>query len=236
MNRNISLIVGGVVIVLAILSALCCGIVFLFGAAAPDPEIISVTRRPTIAMVEVATFTLEPATPAPIPTRPPTATLPLTVTSIEAPPGIPGLEHGSLRLNLKDIGFECKPIDSIQSGGQQTVTVSGCQKQEDGYLMGIDTASRDPNDLDQIKAYVVFTGEPDPAVAEAFLGMIAGLPYEGADPDAATAWVKENLAAIQGDTDVKTAWFGPVHFELSGNEQGKNLRVGSYLGVTSGEQ
>lgn len=236
MNKKVSLIVGGSVIILAALTVLCCGAVLLFGAVAPDPELLRVTRLPpTVQNYEDATVTPVLLAPTSIPTLPPAATLPPATSSAEVPPGIPGLEHGRLRLNLKDIGFECKPIDSIRSGGQ-TVTVSGCQKQDSGYLMGIDTASRNPNDLDQIKAYVVFTGEPDPTVAETFLGMIAALPYDGADTEAARDWVKENLPAIQSDTDIKTAWFGPVHFELSGNDQVRNLRVGSYLGVSSSEQ
>ncbi|MGH2554366.1 MAG: hypothetical protein ACRDHO_01425 [Actinomycetota bacterium] len=53
-------------------------------------------------------------------------------------------------------------------------------------------------------------------LAGSYLGFCATVPYDGAAPDAARAWVRDNVSAVQPGTPIEET-FGGIRFILSGN-------------------
>lgn len=53
------------------------------------------------------------------------------------------------------------------------------------------------------------------------------MPYDGADPEAARAWVTDTLPTLQGAGDVRTATFGGVEYQLYGIPTARALEIGT---------
>jgi hypothetical protein len=95
-----------------------------------------------------------------------------------------------------------------------------CEKQEaqGEYLIKID--SSDANSVRLVKARVI---SQDPARADAlaqdFLGYVARVPYEGAQPEEAKAWVKQNVGSKV------SAEFGGVSYTLGAKAGSRFLEL-----------
>jgi hypothetical protein len=123
-----------------------------------------------------------------------------------APRNIPGLTPQDVYLNLENKGFKCSEPKLM---GHQNEVRWTCEKQEaqGEYLVKID--SSDANSVRLVKARVI---SHDPARADAlaqdFLGYVARVPYEGAQPEEAKAWVEQNVGSKV------SAEFGGVSYTL----------------------
>lgn len=70
-------------------------------------------------------------------------------------------------------------------------------------------------------------GDPDDDLAASVLGFLATVPYDGAEPERARAWVEETLPTIKAAGDVRTATFGGVPFRLYGPPTARILEIGT---------
>jgi hypothetical protein len=86
-----------------------------------------------------------------------------------------------------------------------------CEKQEANGEYLVEINSSDANSVRLLKARVISS---DPAHADAlaqdFLGYVATIPYEGAHPEEAKAWVEHNVGSKA------SAQFGGVSYTLGG--------------------
>jgi len=126
-----------------------------------------------------------------------------------APSNIPGLTPQDVYLNLENRGFECSEPELM---GPENDVRWTCEQQEakGKYLVEID--SKDANSVRLLKAWVI-SHEParTDALAGDFLGYVARVPYEGAKPEEAKAWVEHNVGSKA------SAEFGGVSYTLGGN-------------------
>jgi outer membrane biosynthesis protein TonB len=134
-----------------------------------------------------------------------------------APSNIPGLTPQDVYLNLENKGFKCSEPKLM---GHQNEVRWTCEKQEaqGEYLVKID--SSDANSVRLVKARVI---SHDPARADAlaqdFLGYVAKVPYEGAQPEEAKAWVKQNVGSKV------SAEFGGVSYTLGAKAGSRFLEL-----------
>jgi hypothetical protein len=125
-----------------------------------------------------------------------------------APRNIPGLTPQEVYLNLENRDFKCSEPELMGPDNQVRWT---CEKKEANseYLVEID--SSDANSVRLIEAWVI-SNEPAraDALAQDFLGYVATVPYEGAQPEEAKAWVKQNVGSKA------SAEVGGVSYTLGG--------------------
>ncbi len=86
---------------------------------------------------------------------------------------------------------------------------------------------REPFVVDFIETSVLQAKEPDNNVAAPLLGFMAALPYDGATPEDAKAWVESTIPALSGQPDdAKETMFGGVKYVLSRPAQGLSFGNG----------
>jgi hypothetical protein len=113
------------------------------------------------------------------------------------------LKAGDVTAMFGGKGFNCKNLSS----GEITAWTCDVSETTHGYVVQFFGAAQDS--IDEVKLQsMTFSGDPK-AVATSFLVNGASIPYEGADPAAAEAWIKSNVG-----TDAETR-IGGVLFRLS---------------------
>jgi hypothetical protein len=133
------------------------------------------------------------------------------------PRNIPGLTPQDVYLSLENRGFRCSEPEVM---GTENVVRWTCERQEatGRYLVEID--SKDANSVRLLKAWVI---ADDPARADAlagdFLGYVARVPYEGAQPEEAKAWVEQNVGSKA------SAKFGGVSYTLAAKAERRFLKL-----------
>jgi hypothetical protein len=121
------------------------------------------------------------------------------------PKTIPGFTAGDIKVNLENRGFTCTgpgggaTVNYFCSAGDYSVSMSG---------PGV-------TNIDLVSAVALV----DDSAAADFLGYIASLPYDDANPSAARDWVTSNM----GSTG--TATFGSARFTLGGPAGGRTLDI-----------
>ncbi len=134
-----------------------------------------------------------------------------------APRNIPGLTPQDVYLNLESRGFKCSEPKLM---GPQNEVRWTCEKQEAQGEYLVEINSSDANSVRLIEAWVI---SHDPAHANAlaqdFLGYVAGIPYEGAKPEEAKAWVEQNVGSKV------SAEFGGVSYTLGGKAGRRSLEL-----------
>ena len=125
-----------------------------------------------------------------------------------APSNIPGLTPQDVYLNLENRGFRCSEPELM---GPENDVRWTCERQEAKGKYLVEINSKDANSVRLLKAWVI-SHEPAraDALAEDFLGYVAKVPYEGAQPEEAKAWVEHNVGSKA------SAEFGGVSYTLGG--------------------
>jgi hypothetical protein len=125
-----------------------------------------------------------------------------------APRNIPGLTPQEVYLNLENRDFKCSEPELMGPDNQVRWT---CEKQEANGEYLVEINSSDANSVRLVEATVI-TSDPAhaDALAQDFLGYVATIPYEGAHPEEAKAWVKQNVGS-KASADV-----GGVSYTLGG--------------------
>jgi hypothetical protein len=130
---------------------------------------------------------------------------------------IPGLTPQDVYLNLENRGFKCSEPELMGPDNEVRWT---CEKQDvqGEYLVEIN--SSDANSVRLVEARVI---SHDPARADAlakdFLGYVARVSYEGAQPEEAKAWVEQNVGSKV------SAEFGGVSYTLGGKAGSRFLKL-----------
>ena len=110
------------------------------------------------------------------------------------PKNIPGLTPQAVYLNLENRGFECSEPELMGSEDEVRWT---CKKQETKGEYLVEISSKDANSVRLVEAKVVSNGPARAdALAQDFLGYVAGVPYEGAQPKEAKGWVERNVGSM----------------------------------------
>lgn len=193
----------------------------------PSPTTATHTIAPSLVPTEglpaTTTKTSTPTATAKIPTRTltpsktllPTTTSPTpvpTVTIDMGAAGLPGLLPADVRVNVEDrFGLVCdRP--KIQSG----ITTWTCIRDVGTAVLRVDIYSQGGLQVDIIDARIA--GFFNAETAANFLGFVATMPYDGADPAAARLWVATNITKARAETIIGNVWF-----ELSGNDSLREL-------------
>jgi len=123
------------------------------------------------------------------------------------PKNIPGLTPQDVYLSLENRGFTCSEPEVM---GHENDVRWTCERQEAKGRYLVEINSKDANSVRLLKAWVI---ADDPARADAlaqdFLGYIARVPYEGAQPEEAKAWVEHSVGSKA------SAKFGGVSYTLA---------------------
>jgi hypothetical protein len=134
-----------------------------------------------------------------------------------APRNIPGLTPQDVYLNLENRGFKCSEPELMGPDNEVRWT---CEKQETHGEYSVEINSSDANSVRLIEAWVI---SHDPARADAlakdFLGYVARVSYEGAQPEEAKAWVEQNVGSKV------SAEFGGVSYTLGGKAGSRFLKL-----------
>lgn len=123
---------------------------------------------------------------------------------------IPGLTAADLKINLEDQGLQCDgPLDAGDG-----VMGYVCSNSSPSYYFEVSWFGLSPSDVRTIEGGVVWSGfgSGDP-VFDDLLGYLATVPYEGATPTEARAWVRT--------TESGSKTFGPAAFALTTSENGR---------------
>lgn len=184
-----------------------------------DTPVPTDTLIPTDTSVPTETPT--PAIPTATPTPKPTNTPRPTATPI-SPALVPGLWPADVTENMKARGFECS---GVQDG--QDYLVWSCTRNSEVAMLRVDIYGRTLTSIDMIEAASLQFGVPDDALSTEFLGFVSTMQYDGANPDAARAWVRETLPTLQGAGDVRSATFGGVDYRLYGIPTARTLEIGT---------
>jgi len=171
----------------------------------------------TAAVAAKTTHTPNPTATA----LPPTATpAPPIANPTEAPLVIPGFNRTAVTGNLTKRGFTCTNEQSGPGGFTWT-----CTRTTGKVTYRTDVYGPTSVTVDLVN-YVVFqTAVPDDGPSVAFLGFVAALPYDRADPTVAQQWVAQTLPTITGDGGVRTTVIGGVTFQLSGGPSVRSLAI-----------
>lgn len=94
-------------------------------------------------------------------------------------------------------------------------------------MLQVDVYGRSLTSVDLIEATILQFDTPDDSLSAEFLGFVSTMPYDGADPEAARAWVTNTLPTLQGAGDVRTATFGGVEYQLYGIPTARTLEIGT---------
>lgn len=101
---------------------------------------------------------------------------------------IPGLTTADVKLNLQNRGLTCDGGSTLADG-----TVWTCKGSDATTDWQVDIYGSSVLAIRTVDAVVLWSGGGDGEAAfDAFLGYVATLPYDGAQPEAAKAWVVAN--------------------------------------------
>src|ERR687889_2740975 len=134
-----------------------------------------------------------------------------------APSNIPGLTPQDVYLNLENKGFKCSEPELM--GPEDDVRWT-CERHEAKGEYMVEINSKDANSVRLLKARVI-SHEParTDALAEDFLGYVARVPYEGAQPDEAKEWVEQSVGRKA------SAEFGGVSYTLGTKAGRRSLEL-----------
>jgi hypothetical protein len=182
----------------------------------------SPTPAPTGAganSIVISTFTATPmTTPEPLETSMATPSPDAKGTG-----RLPGLSPRNVTVRLEEQQFTCTSVKKGRVYYERTCTrgVPGVQ------VFHVLISGREPFVVDLIEASILQYENPDPNSAVSVLGFIAALPYEGATPEEAKAWVENTIPLVSNDPgNVQEMVFGGVKFLLHGPPNKLTLEIG----------
>lgn len=117
---------------------------------------------------------------------------------------IPGVQPVDVHGSLEKQGF------NVKFSGTEPSLLWECRSEEPGITYVAEVYGRAVEKLSYVRATVITDGITDASLGLPFLGFVASLPYDGADPEQARAWVE-----LHGNTDGAHTEFGGVNFTIS---------------------
>jgi len=135
---------------------------------------------------------------------------------VDIPGTIPGLAAVDVYGNLKPRGFTCEDRAGAAGGWLWT-----CKDETAQRSFVVDITARAATRIQHVSATALDFGSGNPTdTAREFLLFVATLPYEGARPDDAKAWVATNLDSPEASTTI-----GGATLTLRAVERSRNLTI-----------
>lgn len=134
---------------------------------------------------------------------------------------IPGLLAADVTVNLKNRGFTCTDATKLKSFWTWT-----CKHETSAAAYDVVMYARDVNSIDYVDANALQFTSPDDQFAIDFLGYIASIPYDNANPAKAQEWVKTTIPTLKGVGDVHETTISGVRFRLFGIPTARTLEIG----------
>jgi hypothetical protein len=216
-----SVLIGfSTIALIPLLACLLCTLLIL----PSSPEVSEIpTEAPVAPVITEETQEEQAALPTPTEEEPPTETPTIAPTPTEFLefPLIPGLELVDVTLNLEQ--RDLATCDSPHEFNNRYTTFCSDDSVNVVYSLLVDISGPDINRVDYISATVIqLVDQPTDEFPKLLLGFIATMPYDGADPEAARAWVEATLPTLGDDGSVETT-IGDVKFRLYGNPLNRSL-------------
>ena len=149
-----------------------------------------------------------------------------TLIQTQTPEGtgvLAGLSPVNITLNLEKQNFTCTAVKKVTAYYERTCTKGTSST----YLFQVLISGRESFIVDFIETSVLQYSDPDSKNAIPILGFMASLPYEGASPDEAQAWVESTIPALEGTSgNRQERLFGGVKYVLSGHIKTITLEMG----------
>lgn len=184
--------------------------------ATPTPE----TFAGNANSVVISTFTATPISSA-VPQE----------TSTPAPDSnvigqLPGLSPVNVTVSLEQQKFTCTAMKKVGRYYERTC-IKGLSSEN---LFQVVISGRESFLVDLIQTSVRQNKEPDPKIAVELLGFMATMPYDGATPDDAKAWVESGISTLSDRPgEAQEAVFGGVKYVLQGPPAALTLEMGELL-------
>lgn len=135
---------------------------------------------------------------------------------------IPGLSPVDVTRNLEDRQFDCGDFNKVNDYYNWTCTYT-----TDQFTAQVDFTGLTVDTVDWISATVAQLSEVSDEVAAPILGFVATMPYEGAEPETARAWVETTLPTLTGEVgEAATNTIGGVPYKLYGPPTARTLELG----------
>ncbi len=188
-------------------------LVILMGCGGPP-------ATPTKSGIVISTFTAAPAnSPSPSETLTPLASTP----NSEVMGQLPGLSPVNVTVGLEGQKFTCTAVKNVGDYYERTC-LRGLPSVN---LIQIVISGRETSIVDFIEISVLQNENPENKTAHEVLGFIATMPYDGADPEKARAWVESTIPAVSGKPGgTQEAVFGDVKYVLRGSVTALSLEMG----------
>ena len=133
---------------------------------------------------------------------------------------LPGLSPRNVTVALEDQKFTCTEVKKGAVYYERT-----CSRGVPGVEVFLVVISgRTPSVVDFIEASIQQYENPKNEIAIEILGPVVGLPYDGAVPDEAKAWVESTVPALSSGTQETT--LGGVKYVLYGTLTKLTLEMG----------
>lgn len=201
MKRILLIAVVGVVLLS------CAGMFSKFGKNATAP-----TRYDSSTDAAKPASPLPPKTPAAVVEARP-ALAPAAKPNVKV---IPGMTPADVYGNLAEKGFTKAGPSKVGGDAYWKLTSKDAAGENVVGVYGPDASSVRLIDVLSLS----FTHADPDAAARDFLGYVATLPYDGADPAKARAWIEQNISQQQATTTI-----GGVTFALGHKARAYTLRI-----------
>ena len=140
---------------------------------------------------------------------------------------LPGLQPIDVELNLENRQFNCELVYVPEENYPDFKWE--CISETAQYYMLVEIWSKSLVTVDLLQSTILQFGTPDAELAANFLGFMATMPYDGAEPEKARTWVEDTLPTIIVSGDVREATFSGVKFQLYGIPTARFLEIGKDL-------
>jgi len=170
--------------------------------------------------VVISTRTATPNSPAISETSFPTliATQTPDLTGVLA-----GLSPINITLKLEQQNFTCTAVKKVTAHYERTCTKGTSST----YVFQVVISGRESFIVDFIETSVLQYSNPDSKTAIPIVGLMASMPYDGATPEEARAWVESTILALEGTSgDPQQNVFGGVKYVLYGQTKALTLEMG----------
>jgi len=133
------------------------------------------------------------------------------------------LQPADVKVNLEQRKFTCGGVEQ-----RKTLYSWTCKLETASDQFVVQVYARTLLTVDYINvATVKLVAAPDDSLtAQSLLGFMATMPFDGAQPAAARAWVEATLPTIKQNGDVRTATFGGAPYQLFGGPAARTLQMG----------
>jgi hypothetical protein len=171
--------------------------------------------------IVISTFTAAPVN-SPVPSEILASTAEPT-PNLKTTGRLPGLSAVNVTINLEGQEFTCTQVKKV-AGHYERTCLKGLPSTS---LFQVVISGTEPFVVDFIRTSVRQNENPDNKIAAEFLSLMAALPYDGATPEDARAWVESTIPSLSGKPEAaEEKMFGEVKYKLYGPPTALTLEMG----------